>query len=36
MKSYLSRLFTLLGQSDVLTHTLPYANRVTARKSGRA
>lgn len=33
MKSYIRRIVAKLGETDVLTHTLPYEARVRARRS---
>ena len=33
MKSYIRRIVAKLGETEVLTHTLPYEARVLARRS---
>lgn len=35
MKSYIRRVIAGLAESDVLTHTLPYQDRLVSRRSAR-
>jgi len=32
MRSYVRRIVAKLGETDVLTYTLPYQTRITARR----